>query len=733
MSSLSWRAGLATALPLALLLAGCAQWGQPQERKPKDADDVATLSVAVVSAAPFELYAKDLSPNFEIDAETALRLVGASTRQIEDTFVRATQATFRIAPEVLTSQRSTMSSVDATGAVSASSAASSAAGPGDLSKVSGPTFAATTLPAAIAASAPSGMNPMLQYQLANALIQEVRLLNDYVSRAPRAKHHAPYVVRLQVNVLQKGRDTPYDAVTDIRFSLPDDTNCEGKNKTVRAVPLLVNDNVDVGTAAFASHRASAVGLALAGLRGNVGVGADVSRSTQQLLRSLGNQFNSVLNVGQTPRTNDDAKADSIRVKVGAMEKGLNQHELVSRSYMVTVLLLVPRCAQPASLRVSRLSLARDSVMANAAALPAQQAASAGFAAAVKAVKDASEEERSQRFATIQFSSTTFFEHARTAERLAARQPVSSGPTQDCAKCKEAESTGTDRSKAQVDLWTWPKPRFPGPQLTRVELVEVGSGKPGLFSGKVTLRGGDGLVSNYFDRACLVAGDAMLPAQNGKACDREEALLADGLEVVNGRNGIQASFGPILELGSASFKATPEVVAYSGKGLRRFCYDYIGDLEDAKGPTDSVCVVLQPPPPAGKASSEPAFTAKVRTDDSRLIASRPGTATLTLAVEWPKKKGAEPDAVHIQLGGAGVAGLRVLGGAAACARLADVLVVTNTCLLAVDLINAAPGRLITLSAKALKADKEQSLELNPSRIEVMLRTPEPAVLLPLGKP
>ncbi len=132
-------------------------------------------------------------------------------------------------------------------------------------------------------------------------------------------------------------------MTDIAFR---DKACggnESNDNPVQVVPLLVNDNIDVSTAAVGRRQLRALGLALQGLRGNVGLGLDASSRNEQLLRALGSEFNPVLTIGQTPGNNT---RNSIRVRVGAVEKGVDKHELVSRSYMVTALLLVPDTCVP---------------------------------------------------------------------------------------------------------------------------------------------------------------------------------------------------------------------------------------------------------------------------------------------------------------------------------------------------------------------------------------------------
>lgn len=692
-------------LPLLLVLASCSHWQRVDEREVSKSEEVASIGVAIVSAAPFELYASDLSPKFEIDAATALRLVGASTRQIEDSFARATQMMLRLAPEVLTSERRTNSMADATGALSSSSAASSVARAGDWATVPAATLPEAVLPTPLAASAPSGINPMLQHQLASALIQEVRLLNDYVQRAPRAQGHARYIVRLQLNVQQKGRNTPFDAITEIHFKTS--AGACGPERPVQAVPLLVNDNIDIAAASVGTNRINALGLALAGVRGNVGAAAEFSKVSAQLLRSLGSEFNSVLSVGQAPapKPGEPMRRGGIQVKVGAVEKGVGQHELVSRSYMVTVLLLVPECSRDLTTRQERAAAEASALAASAAnaALSSQQALAWVGTAIQRGMQLEAEirnDELSRFFAKVGFETSTRFEHARKGR-----------PVDDSVLSNHGE----------VELWTWPGPRLPSPQLARVELTPVSAKESDLFTGTVQLRGGDSLVQRLFDRACLLGTDPPHVNPKGRACENEKALLADSVTPISQRNGVEAKFASRLE--RAPDSKSP--VRFGSTELKTFCIDY---FEGSAGPRPdgSVCTKLEAALPRKVEPELPALEAIIRAADARLIADSLGSAVLTLAVEWKPER--RPSEVRIDVSGADIRQVRRLGGVKDCAVLATSVVVNGDCLVAIDLGNAAPGRLVKVTAKAYgKADKPVDLSLKPDVFEVILRPPEVSFL------
>src|SRR6266481_5558802 len=61
------------------------------------------------------------------------------------------------------------------------------------------------------------IDPMLRFWAAAALYQEVKLINRYVTDGAIADEYIPYVIRLQVSVMPRKRDLPYDAYSLISF------------------------------------------------------------------------------------------------------------------------------------------------------------------------------------------------------------------------------------------------------------------------------------------------------------------------------------------------------------------------------------------------------------------------------------------------------------------------------------------------------------------------------------
>lgn len=179
------RAGLvklAASLVLAVLLPCCASTYEPGA-KFNYQDDVGFAKVSVISVTPWSTIETALAPNFQLTEAEALKRV-ANVARSEDEIIASTftnQLNFSFTPGGAGSQtkgtttKSDSSSEtsdngksDSQGKQGAGSGAKSGGKSSDGSKQaeSAPVF--TTMPASA------------QYQLATALIQQVRLLNNYI-------------------------------------------------------------------------------------------------------------------------------------------------------------------------------------------------------------------------------------------------------------------------------------------------------------------------------------------------------------------------------------------------------------------------------------------------------------------------------------------------------------------------------------------------------------------------
>ncbi len=655
-------------LTLVGMLAGCSLTPRIVERDPKSADEVGTIGVAVVAAAPFEVFAGELRPGFDIDGKKALEMAMATTRQVEDSNLQSIQAALKLAPEQLSSERKSSSSTDAAGKVTETASQSTTAQAGDVSKVTA-TTPADTLPAVLDSRAPQAtVNPLLAHYLATALLQDIKLLNRYVNSAPALKEYTPFIVRTQINVRQFGRNTPYDAQVDLVFE------GKGQSHEVVVVPLLMSDSMDLSSASVARSQARAFAAGLAALRGNFGLGLDVGSRTAQLLRSLGTEVNPVLSVGQL-----GTQRNALSVHIGASEKGVDTHELLSRAHYVTALVLVK--------------------------LPA-----------------ASPDDQT-RVGSFSVKPLVTYRHARTGIAL---PPVS-------------QQVGSDQGLG-FELAYWEPPVLPDVQLAR--LVLKGSGTAGTdapFSGEVELRGGDNLLEGMFTRGCLRATDTLAGATlnvvgrtagpvRGYFCAGADARLASRLEVSSPYRTLKLGFDG-LALASPSSGAGPKV-----DGANFVCFDTAAEYRTLKVP-QGLCMAITPAL-AKTPKAPPRLEATVTVDEPRVLADRQGRARLALSVRVSDvDEKSRPDRIEITLSGAGVQRVERLGGATDCVTRTAVLVVRGDCSFALHLQNATPANALTLVTSALKQFKgekeETSVSITPSRttVEVTPELPGLAVVLP----
>src|SRR5262249_3461988 len=135
-----------------------------------------------------------------------------------------------------------------------------------------------------------GVDPVLQYQAAAALFQEVQLLNRYVRDAAQRRDSTPYVVRLQVSVSPWRREQGYDAITNVSFFPGRDpingiagqfVQCGGRTapqgvipgspneyasycapKSVNGVPLLVTGDLETAMRQKSEEKLRQYGVAL---------------------------------------------------------------------------------------------------------------------------------------------------------------------------------------------------------------------------------------------------------------------------------------------------------------------------------------------------------------------------------------------------------------------------------------------------------------------------------------
>ncbi|AVP95980.1 hypothetical protein C7S18_01685 [Ahniella affigens] len=371
----------------------------------ESAEETGSTHIAVLSVAPWADVERDLQANFQIDEAMALTKVLPNTRTIFQSSLNQRSAGLNLQPPVSTSTATSTTNADGTVSETESRFSGPAGGnvtaPGDdgtqqpVGQYPGSNRPELGNDARV--SVPSGdlgtigVSPFLQYQAANALLQEVRAMNKSVNYATRKQGYRPFLVRMQISIMPSARRRPYDAYVNLSFfakpgttkacpetSKPGDgakgaeeqsrnalqawgrrtdlslfdrsetkpsgtdqqASCAKNDeqayldKLPYVVPLLVTDDLEgtIRESVDNDIRQFALGLAL--LQANVGANFDFESYNEQLQKIKAKDYNSLMTVA---RLSDN----TLRIRLGAMDRTDKTAVLVPRTHNVSVLLLVP--------------------------------------------------------------------------------------------------------------------------------------------------------------------------------------------------------------------------------------------------------------------------------------------------------------------------------------------------------------------------------------------------------
>lgn len=224
----------------------------------------------------------------------------------------------------------------------------------------------SAIPAGATALAPTplsgapGIDPILKYQAALALYQEVQLMNNEVQDIAARRCFVPYMVQIKFAVLPYRQHLPYDLHARVSF-FPDsvlsqasaaptkslreiapqyytDTNsCTALTSTnvlPKVVPILVTDDVERAVKSSSVEVAKQLSLAISAISPAVAAGGGLNALQQDLNAVSGQEINSRLTV---TRQSDN----TIYARIGAAEDPTSGLSLIGQTYDVSVLLLVP--------------------------------------------------------------------------------------------------------------------------------------------------------------------------------------------------------------------------------------------------------------------------------------------------------------------------------------------------------------------------------------------------------
>ncbi|MEM8835320.1 MAG: hypothetical protein AAGD00_05825 [Planctomycetota bacterium] len=193
-------------------------------------------------------------------------------------------------------------------------------------------------------------DPFLEYQLANALYQEVQILDRFVQTAVIPQGYRAFVVRLNLrpDVHVSSLDWDIDAYTSVSFFLQaeglktgklyplDKVNgrtSDSRDAHVRVLPLLVTDHLEAALQSRSAETLRQLAAALSGTIGSVGGSADIESVYNEISDALAREANSLVSVA---RSNEN----TVRVRLGG-NNSTQRRNLVTRSVPITLLVLVP--------------------------------------------------------------------------------------------------------------------------------------------------------------------------------------------------------------------------------------------------------------------------------------------------------------------------------------------------------------------------------------------------------
>lgn len=352
--------------PLTLLLAACSpDTSRIDAHTVRTQAEAGSVTVSVTSVEPWADVAERLQPNFKLaTGDDALSKTLPITQQALTRTLDALSAQAQIGLPSTTRTVTENTNTDAAGKTTQTRTEEQKEAPGEAPKAAAELLQRSLkdMTDGLAASFEYGKDPVLQYQTATALFQEVQLLNSYLNSAALQSCFTPYLVRLQIGVTPYARRQPYDVYQRVSFFVGEDEvvassaaasivpssvpasqsaqhdRCETfKGHQPRVVPLVVTDNLELSREHQAQQVSRQLGLALSGIVSNVALAGQINRLTESLDAIEGNSLNSLTSV---TRVNDSTFMTRLGAANDASVKDYGR-AMVARNYNVTVVVLVP--------------------------------------------------------------------------------------------------------------------------------------------------------------------------------------------------------------------------------------------------------------------------------------------------------------------------------------------------------------------------------------------------------
>lgn len=349
------RAIVATAL-LAIAVGCSHQSTLPNSKRATSLAEAGTVLVSPTMVAPWDEVSASLKPNFALTGDQASSQVLPNTEAITEQVLNAFGASLAVGlPTTSTASKTTL------GGSSPGTTTTITKNPGTAPTISNTIPSAASLPSESSPTGTLGLDPVLKFKAANYLFQEVQLLNQEIDNAANRSCYVSYIVKLKLAVMNFRPRLPYSVHAHIGFLyngvLPSNTRdsrgpinrdypmpepspelaleCRLGGTNPAVVPLLVADDVQTALLSRAAEAATQLSFGLSALIQGAGIGANVGSLQQSLTAISNHELTSTLTIGRESE-------NSLYALITPNNQASNAADLVSQTYDVAVLLLIPR-------------------------------------------------------------------------------------------------------------------------------------------------------------------------------------------------------------------------------------------------------------------------------------------------------------------------------------------------------------------------------------------------------
>jgi hypothetical protein len=304
--------------------------------------------------APWDEVSASLKPAFALTGDQAAGQVLPNTEAITEQVLNAFGASLAVGLPTTSAASKTILGGSTPGTTTTITKS-----PGTAPTITNTIPSGATLPSEAGAAGTLGLDPVLKYKAANYLLQEVQLLNQEIDNAANRSCYVPYVVKLKLAVMNFRPSLPYSVHAHIGFfyngalasrtrpatnspnlQLPNPSpelanECQVAGINPAVVPLLVADDVQTALLSRAAEAATQLSFGLSALIQGAGIGANVGSMQQNLTAITNHELTSSLTVGREAE-------NSLYALITPNNQASNAADLVSQTYDVAVLLLIPR-------------------------------------------------------------------------------------------------------------------------------------------------------------------------------------------------------------------------------------------------------------------------------------------------------------------------------------------------------------------------------------------------------